>query len=285
MTVRQLVFVLGFASVGPTCVGLRADEPAKAESESPEPKNGADDAKRKRRGEFLKADLDCYTLVAADRRERPFATTGKPLLRWSNPVRNFFSDGAVFLWIDAGRPMAAAVPSIRGNGDVAREFTSLTASPLECRRNGQLVWAPRQVNLAGRSLPESEPPDDSEKRRLRQLRDISRRFRATKGGDDGVELRLMTQPIYRYACTEQGIVDGALFAFVEATDPDLLLLVEACRSESKPTEWRYSLGRMTSTRIAVEFDGKSLWVGEGYYVNPRSINDPYIEIHSGLYAP
>ena len=286
MAVQQLVFVLAFVSVGAADFGISADEPAKTEVESSAPKAETDDdAERRRRGEFLKMDVDRYTVVAVDRPERPFTTTDKTLLRWSNPVRNFFSDGAVFLWLDAKRPMAVAMPSIRGKGNVAREFTSLSTSPLECRRNRQVIWAPRQANFAGQSLAESEPPDDSEKRRLRQIRDISRRFRATKGGDSGVELRLMTQPIYRYACEEQGIIDGALFSFVEATDSDLLLLVEACRGDTQRAEWRYTLARMTSTAVAVELDGERVWAGEGYYTNPQSIRDPYIEIHSGKYPP
>lgn len=158
MSARHLVFVLGFAFGGVPRPGSGADKPAKTEAQSPASKTSTDrNAERERRGEFLREELKRHVLVAADHPDRPLATTDKPLLRWSNPVRNFFSDGAVFLWLDSKRPVAVAVPSVRGNGGVAHEFSSLCGGPLECRRDGRVIWTPRQANLARQLLTGSRP--------------------------------------------------------------------------------------------------------------------------------
>lgn len=90
MNARQLVFILAFAFGGVSPSGSGADEPTKVESQPPAAKTSADrEAKRERRGEFLREELKRHALVAADHPDRPLATNDKPLLRWSNPVRNF----------------------------------------------------------------------------------------------------------------------------------------------------------------------------------------------------
>lgn len=100
---------------------------------------------------------------------------------------------------------------------------------------------------------------------------------------DQTELRLMSQPIYRFAADKSGIIDGALFAFAEGTDPEALLLLEAVRGAGESLAWRYTLARMTSRPIEVKVDDRSIWSAEGYWANPRSPSDPYVEIIRGLY--
>jgi hypothetical protein len=266
---------------------LGADEPAPtpvralANEDNPEV-----EAERKCRGEFMKAQLDRYTVVAADHQDASLSLTDGPVLRYSNPVRNFFSDGGLFLWLDGKRPLAAAVVSIRGEGQVFGEFTSLTSRPLECRGEGAIIWSPRAGNVVGQSLADSPPPDASDKVRLRQMRDLARRFRAVKQAASGVELRLMTQPIYRFSAESDDIIDGAIFAFVEATDPEFLLLIEGHRANAATdAEWQYSLARMTSPPLEVELDGRRIWSAVGYWSHPRSPIDPYSEIPLGTYLP
>ena len=44
------------------------------------------------------------------------------------------------------------------------------------------------------------------------------------------QMRLLTQPIFRYASPQAGIIDGTMFAFVQGTDPEVFLQVEARQS-------------------------------------------------------
>lgn len=55
----------------------------------------------------------------------------------------------------------------------------------------------------------------------------------------GAECRLLPQPLYRFDAPEQGILDGAIFAFVVANDPDLLLTVTL---RSPPVSWKTRCG-------------------------------------------
>ena len=44
----------------------------------------------------------------------------------------------------------------------------------------------------------------------------------------------MPQPLLRYAAPDSGVIDGAVFAFAEATDPEALLILEARRGSIPP---------------------------------------------------
>lgn len=59
------------------------------------------------------------------------------------------------------------------------------------------------------------------------------------------QLRLLTTPIYRYSTTAQGILDGAVFAFVQGTNPEVLMLVEAEAKARAAAVWRYGFARMS----------------------------------------
>jgi hypothetical protein len=94
---------------------------------------------------------------------------------------------------------------------------------------------------------------------------------------------LLSQPIHRFAADKAGIVDGALFAFAEGTDPEALLLLEAVRGEGQSLAWRYTLARLTSRPLEADLDEGRVWSAEGFWANPRSPSDPYVEIIRGSY--
>lgn len=247
--------------------------------------NDSETAKKERLA-FMREVFATYALSAPGAGERPFTRSEEPLVRYSNPVRNAFSDAAVFLWLDGTRPRAAASISIRGNRNVGREFSSLSGEPLECQGEAGERWAPKSAGLAEQTQSDAPTPDVSDKLRLVQMRRLARRFRFVMketATTDQTELRLMSQPIYRFAADKSGIIDGALFAFAEGTDPEALLLLEAVRGAGESLAWRYTLARMTSRPIEAEVDDRSIWSAEGYWANPRSPSDPYVEIIRGLY--
>ena len=66
------------------------------------------------------------------------------------------------------------------------------------------------------------------------MRSIARRYSATIQTQDESELRLMEQPLFRYAESTAGVVDGAIFDFAMTNDPELLLLLEARETNGKP---------------------------------------------------
>ena len=242
---------------------------------------------REARLRFMQKKLDEFVLTAARDPDLPLQRTQEPVLRFSNPVRDSFSDGAIYLWLKGKRPAAVASLWIRADGDFGRDFASLSRSPLECRRNGEVIWSPRSGYVVEVPLPDAPEPAATMPGRLAQMRGQARRFTAlfrpwpAEGLD---ELRLLPQPIYRYSSPEDGIVDGAVFALAQANDPELLLVLEIARSaDGSAYEWRYSLARMTAVRLKVRLDGAEVWSVEGYWTNPRSRSDAYIESVEGKY--
>src|SRR5262249_9669813 len=104
---------------------------------------------------------------------------------------------------------------------------------------------------------------DTPLRRLQQMRDIGGGFTADKTTrlNDKRTLRLLSQPTYRYQAGDPEIIDGALFAFVEGTDPEVFLCLEA-RQENGTSTWHYGLARMNSLRVSGSYQGKQVWVAD-----------------------
>lgn len=91
------------------------------------------------------------------------------------------------------------------------------------------------------------------------MKDLARRFSCRLTGDaDGEQLRLLPRPLYRYQTNRDNLIDGALFAFVQGTDPEVVLVLEATRRD-KRSEWRYALTRLSMATLEADLDGKSMW--------------------------
>ena len=75
-------------------------------------------------------------------------------------------------------------------------------------------------------------------RRLVQTRSLAREFsgHTIDVNKERWELRLLSQPLFRYEKPEGDVIDGALFAFVTSagTDPEVVLALEARKIEEVP---------------------------------------------------
>jgi hypothetical protein len=252
------------------------------------PADADSDEARKMRLDFMKDFRSEFDVFRRDRADQPLEAMEEPVQRWSNPIRNFFSDGGLFLWLEGKRPAAAAAISIRGNGGVWTEMATFSSSTLRCVRRGAEFWTPQSVGDAQQRLADAPAPAESARLRLVQMRRLCEQFtvRNEPVNDQPTELRLMPQPIYRFEDDASGVFDGALFAFVETTDPETLLLLEAVKaSGAEAMYWRHTLARMTSRRLVARRGESVVWSVPGYWLNPRSINDTYQERQLGVYPP
>ena len=259
---------------------LGADEPTKPE-----------DPLRQKRLEFLKDRAGQFEIRVSDDAARKLKAGEEPILRWSNPVRDNVNDGVIYLFFENERPRAivtvwADFPMAKlDRGNVYREFLSLSAEPLVCRRDGKSLWSPKAGALVEQAFKEAPAPAARPAQRLTQMRDLARRFEAAnyKMGVPS-ELRLLTQPLYRYPNDAGSVLDGGLFAFVEGNDPEVVLLLEAVQDSSgKGHVWRYTLGRMTGYRVSVKLDKQEVFAAQPYWANPRSPADPYSETSEGTF--
>lgn len=218
-----------------------------------------------------------YHLSLASDRDRTFELLPRPLLTWSNPLRSTAA-GALYLFTDDGRP-AAALCIYPANGALDYEFQSLAAERLVAVQDGHTVWAPLEAGIEMETFGAVTPPGESQPLRLRQMRNLARRFEAqiAKPNDAPKPLRLLSSPLYRYASSEASgkVIDGALFAMVHTTDPEVLLLIEARKDSSGKMRWVYGLGRMSMVPLRVTLEGNEVWTTEWARQSP---NTPYFTL-------
>ena len=93
------------------------------------------------------------------------------------------------------------------------------------------------------------------------MKDISRHFQAHEFWDPNnsrYELRLLTQPVYRYQDDAANIVDAGVFVFAHGTNPEVLMLIEAIQDNGSAS-WHYDFIRLGSAEMHVHWDEKSVW--------------------------
>jgi hypothetical protein len=203
-----------------------------------------------------------YEARAGDDRDRPLKFQEEPILRWTNPLGGRQAHGEVFLWSDQGQPAAVlSLYQFTADGVVHEhhEFCSISTEKLHFAVPQLRVWSP-PAGVKLQALSDAAAPAESARERLRQMRELAAQFAAEKTTRDEITrtLRLLPQPVYRYSPTRPEVLDGALFAFVEATDPEVLLLLEARRDEQQPA-WHFALARMNSVGLRAKRRDQTIW--------------------------
>jgi hypothetical protein len=245
------------------CAPAWAQAPADKAANDPQ----SDAARAARAAEIVKKAAEQYTITRGVEKE-PLKLEPKSLLPWSNPVVGSIH-GGVFIWTERGRPevIASIYKFSSPLHHVGVEFHSLAREPLTAERDGQPAWIVPQPGIEFKPIPGAPVPADSPARRLSQMRALSKEFSATETTREeppkpGIarDLRLLTQPLYRYASTdpEKEVLDGALFTFVLGTDTEIFLIIEARRS-GESYVWNYALARMNSIVFHVNHSGREVW--------------------------
>ena len=212
----------------------------------------------------------------------PVALVPEPLHRWTDPTREN-SDGALWAWRSSGRPIAIIsielYPQNKAFGTVwALEFTSLSTGPIEVEGGDHfdLVYEdmapPRGWSAAMGACkggtrvprdPRAPAPANTEAERLRQMRDLLKRFSVREFYDITAQdyaLRLLSHPIDRYADAASGLTDGAIFIYANGTNPEALLVIEARRPRAgSPLVWSYAAAPLTRAAPTVRLGQQDVW--------------------------
>jgi len=233
---------------------------------------GESEAARTQRERLLKLHLGDaleYTIYRDASQKEKLEFRREPVYVWTNPVRASQQDGVVFIWTSRGRPEAiGTIFSSVGSGKrgVNHEFHSLSLSTLDVTRRGthDALWRPASPGIELTPIEGAPPPARSAAQRLAQMRAMAREFSAATrdAQDKRWELRLLSQPLYRYESTDPEVVDGALFAFVTSagTDPEALLVIEARQSpRGGMPVWYRGLARFTDLDLSVRYKGKEVF--------------------------
>jgi hypothetical protein len=205
--------------------GLSAQAPA---AKNPALNTGAE------RLEFMKESAKSYTLVTGRDQKTVLRLQPDPVFRLGNQGDGMVLEGAIFLWADeVGRPGAAAqlfLIKITGppESEWRHEFTALSTDALTASQGDKPRWQPLVPGVRFQPILGAPKPADKPQQRLRQMRELAAEFRAednfwNRGWN---ALRLLPTPISHYGKTGGTPEDGALFAFVLATDPEIFLFIE-----------------------------------------------------------
>lgn len=197
--------------------------------------------------------------------ERKFTMRPEPVFQHVQHVRGN-ATGSLFVWTEAnGRPVAICdvffLPKKGDTYTMYHEWHSLSSSGLSVKANESVQWRPSAPGLTWSEVPKSPAPTSTAVLRRRQLRKISERFTAhlvNKQGDR-FELRRIATPIYQFSLEKNADSQGGgLFTFCQENDPELLLLLEARKTENG-YRWQYAPGEYSNLSHFLHLDGREVW--------------------------
>jgi hypothetical protein len=233
------------------CIGLADDKDRAGKSR--------EEALAIRRFELMQQKIAAAKVKS---REAGFPTefASKPIFRYNDPARGYVA-AAVWKLGEEGRPRALIATELdrcdHGKPCISYEYSSLTTSPFSVTSD-DMRWSPTATNFEFKPIPNAPAPESTSQLRLRQLRDIARRFASREDvKNEKCELRLLPTPIDRYSPSRVERADGAIFLFTFGTNPEVVLLIE---SDGK--KWSYAAGRMTGAQVVVlTLDNAIAWEG------------------------
>lgn len=237
--------------------------------------------------EIMQSAINDFQLSSPEIEDEPaLKFSGHPLLRYQDQSRESGGgirgvlDATVWRLGTAGRPKAVVTLEIyladQGYPFLTYEFVSLTSKKFTMNRARGVGWTPHSTDLFMAEFEQSPAPAETAKARLKQMRELARRFTAQeKLGAEKIELRLLSQPIDRYDDAAANILDGAMFVFANGTNPELGLLIE-CSEKA----WSYGMFRLASARLLAQLDGK--WVLQSTKPPGFPIDAPYTATRHGI---
>jgi hypothetical protein len=198
----------------------------------------------------------------------PLTLKAEPLLLYGDPGRGI-REGTLWAWAWAGRGRPAAVMKVEywpGSGGDEGHW-GICVGALSPRRvsvdfRDGLHWSSRKPGMELRRLPDAPAPADTPAQRLTQAKALARRFSAhvdTHRRAGTIQLRLLPRPADRYEDPDSKTLDGVLFGLVNATNPIVLMGLEARSDGPGPPAWHHGFARLGDGEATVLLDGKDVW--------------------------
>lgn len=189
-----------------------------------------------------------------------------PVLRCNDPTRDE-QDGAVWLWTQGERPVAALCVLLYTSGKWNYENISLSDDALTVSGRPGWSWKPRATKRDWTTL--DAPVPDTPRTRQSAMRALARGLDASEvRRSETFPLRLLERPVYTYSAEDQGIIEGAIFAMSYGTNPEVLVQIEA-RKDGDLVRWHVAFARLSAAKITVKLGDKTLW-----QVEAKKADDP-----------
>lgn len=209
----------------------------------------------------------------------------KSVLRWSNPVAGELY-GNVFVWTDKGRPevIGSLLQWYSPNTHASHEMHSLSEKTIEGFRSGTKVWE-TQSKIQWIEFPSNIAVATTPRARKTQMRALSRRFTVEKEDREALtrNLRILNQPLMEYGDEKSTVIAGGLFVFVQGTDPEVFVLIEARKTTTK-LKWHYAFARMNSVKFDARYDDETVWRVD-IWPWSKAQNGRELYFHSGRIDP
>jgi eukaryotic-like serine/threonine-protein kinase len=188
------------------------------------------------------------------------------LYRYDEPDRDLH-EATLWAWGRAGRPVALAAMEFyarpEGGAKATYELVSLADRPIKAQGDaGRWQWSPKQPGVVLQEFPGAGAAAESEMARLKQMKDLAKQLTASYGGgpdQKGIELRLLPEPIHRYADAGSGLLDGAIFVFAHGSNPEIVVLIEARGEGKSDAKWHYGFARLSAAGLSVSLAGRDVW--------------------------
>jgi hypothetical protein len=192
--------------------------------------------------------------------ELPLELDPTPVLRYTDPG-GITTDASIWIWGGPGRPaiMAGVFFLTQENREPkwSCELLSLTDGGVAVSSKAGWSWAPDKGDLKWFAIEDA--PGDSDRLRLRQMKEIAGRYDVTTSeGTVRSQLRLMVQPLYRYADQRRGLIDGAIFSYAAGTNPEALVLIE-CRKAEDAATWHAAFARFGANACQAQQREAVVW--------------------------
>jgi hypothetical protein len=192
--------------------------------------------------------------------ELPLKLGATPVLRYSDPG-GITTDASIWVWSGQGRPaIMAGIFFLTQEGRDPKwscELLSLADGGVAVESETGWKWTPDKSGLKWPAL--EDPPGDSDRQRLKQMKEIAARYEITTFENMAKsQLRLLVQPLCRYADEQRGLIDGAIFSYAAGTNPEALLLVE-CRKDGDTPVWHAAFARFGANRCQARKGDAVVW--------------------------
>lgn len=261
ITAAILVSVLCTAGIPADADDAKTQAPPAADSG----KNESPERTQVRQEMQLRSSQIKVALVEEPDREVRLIDT--PLLTYSDAPRHV-TGATLWAWESkkGGRPIAACKierydPSRKPRTGWHYCIHSLSSEKIHAEWPFGREWSATRSGISFGAVPDAPKAADTPKARLRQMKELSRRFTAffDFNKDQTEELRLLVQPVHRYADVDAGLIDGTMFiATFHGTNPTALFLIELQEERGRPT-WKFAVAGMTDGAVVVKCDGKEVW--------------------------
>ena len=257
VTLFGSIVVATWSSPLPISAQVAGDENAKSKPQAAQDAESAERLALMR----LRAEHTQVFLVDGARRDK-LAMRKEPVFRYADQPRGIV-DATLWVWGEPGRPVALQKVEYYPPTPTSWTYCLASLSPdlISAEWRGGRRWTATKPGVEMHRWDDAPRASASKSGRARQTKELARRFsvRGSEGTNRQEELRLMTQPVYRYSDLEKGLEEGAIFGFGSGTNPNCLLLIELVGDEQSDTRWHYGFVGMSAESLRARLDDHEVW--------------------------